>query len=102
MRPTERRAAAAVAAPVGAGAVRPRPVQPFLPFRARTLKDPAPGGECYPYNTGIQVGRNPSEPEGARLPVKGAGTKQKPWELKTPSGLSEFQDYRDESRDAPA
>ena len=29
---TRRRAAAAVAAPVGAGADRPPPVQPFLPF----------------------------------------------------------------------
>jgi hypothetical protein len=36
------------------------------------------------------------------LPVKGAGTKQKPWELKTPSGLSEFQAYRDETSDPPA
>jgi hypothetical protein len=36
------------------------------------------------------------------LPVKGAGTKQKPWELKTPSGLSEFHAYRDETSDPPA
>ena len=36
------------------------------------------------------------------MPVKGAGTKQKPWELKTPSGLSEFHAYRDETSDPPA
>jgi hypothetical protein len=29
--------------------------------------------------------------------TKGAGTKSSPWELKTPSGLSEFQAYRDET-----
>jgi len=29
--------------------------------------------------------------------TKGDGTKQSPWELKTPSGLSAFRAYRDES-----
>jgi hypothetical protein len=33
--------------------------------------------------------------------TKGAGTKESPWELKTPSGGSSFQAYRDESS-APA
>jgi hypothetical protein len=36
------------------------------------------------------------------MAAKGAGTKQKPWELKTPSGLSEFQAYRDETASPPA
>jgi len=31
-----------------------------------------------------------------------AGTKQKPWNLKTPPGTSEFQAYRDESANPPA
>jgi len=29
--------------------------------------------------------------------AKGLGTKENPWELKTPSGLSAFQAYRDET-----
>ncbi|HEV2519309.1 MAG TPA: hypothetical protein VGX00_01640 [Thermoplasmata archaeon] len=33
---------------------------------------------------------------------KGSGTREKPWELKTPSGLSEFQAYRDEGAVPPA
>ena len=31
--------------------------------------------------------------------AKGSGTKQDPWELKTPSGSSEYQMYRDEVAD---
>jgi hypothetical protein len=31
-----------------------------------------------------------------------AGTKEKPWTLKTPSGSSEFQAYRDETANPPA
>jgi hypothetical protein len=31
----------------------------------------------------------------------GAGTKQSPWQLKTPSGLSSFQAYRDEGSKPP-
>ena len=34
--------------------------------------------------------------------VEGAGTKESPWELKTPSGTSAYQVYRDESLDPPA
>jgi hypothetical protein len=34
--------------------------------------------------------------------VAGAGTRDDPWTLKTPSGQSEFQLYRDESADPPA
>ena len=34
--------------------------------------------------------------------VKGSGTKQSPWELKTPSGTSEYVMYKDESLDPPA
>lgn len=33
---------------------------------------------------------------------KGQGTREKPWRLKTASGSSEFQMYRDESADPPA
>jgi hypothetical protein len=32
----------------------------------------------------------------------GAGTKEKPWRLKTPSGSSEYSLYRDETLDPPA
>ena len=38
----------------------------------------------------------------AMVVVKGAGTKEEPWLLETPSGTSEFQVYRDESADPPA
>ena len=38
----------------------------------------------------------------AKTKVKGAGTKQNPWVLKTPPGQSEFTAYRDESLDPPA
>lgn len=38
----------------------------------------------------------------AKVIVKGQGTKQKPWMLKTPSGQSEFQAYRDETLDPPS
>ena len=34
--------------------------------------------------------------------VKGEGTRQQPWQLKTPSGSSEYQMYRDEALDPPA
>lgn len=34
--------------------------------------------------------------------VKGSGTKQSPWALKTPPGTSEFTAYRDETLDPPA
>ena len=34
--------------------------------------------------------------------VKGDGTKKKPWQLKTPSGQSDIQAYRDEESDPPA
>jgi hypothetical protein len=34
--------------------------------------------------------------------VNGQGTKERPWILKTPSGQSEFQAYRDVSLDPPA
>lgn len=32
---------------------------------------------------------------------KGSGTKESPWSLKTPSGLSSFQAYRDEQASPP-
>ena len=38
----------------------------------------------------------------AKVKVKGQGTKAKPWILKTPSGSSEYQMYRDETADPPA
>jgi hypothetical protein len=34
--------------------------------------------------------------------VKGSGTKQSPWQLKTPSGASEYVMYKDEALDPPA
>jgi hypothetical protein len=34
--------------------------------------------------------------------AKGDGTKAKPWTLKTPSGLAEFQAYRDPAANPPA
>jgi hypothetical protein len=34
--------------------------------------------------------------------VHGNGTKEMPWQLKTPSGTSEYQMYRDEAADPPA
>ena len=34
--------------------------------------------------------------------VKGSGTKEKPWQLTTPSGSSEYQMYRDETATPPA
>ena len=33
--------------------------------------------------------------------VKGEGTREHPWELKTPSGSSEYQMYKDESANPP-
>jgi len=38
----------------------------------------------------------------ATVKVKGQGTREKPWVLKTPPGTSEFEAYRDESLDPPA
>ena len=38
----------------------------------------------------------------AKVVAKGAGTREKPWILQTPSGGSEYQAYRDESADPPA
>jgi hypothetical protein len=34
--------------------------------------------------------------------VNGAGTVEKPWELKTPPGTSDYQAYKDEGGDPPA
>ncbi|MES1177171.1 MAG: DUF6855 family protein [Myxococcales bacterium] len=33
---------------------------------------------------------------------QGAGTPEKPWQLKTPPGTAEYQAYRDEAADPPA
>lgn len=38
----------------------------------------------------------------AKTNVKGSGTREKPWMLKTPPGTSEFQVYRDEAANPPA
>ncbi|HVF42394.1 MAG TPA: hypothetical protein VM936_05270 [Pyrinomonadaceae bacterium] len=38
----------------------------------------------------------------ARAKVKGSGTREDPWVLKTPSGSSEFHMYRDEAAEPPA
>jgi hypothetical protein len=43
--------------------------------------------------------------EGAKMAapdVKGSGTREDPWTLKTPPGSSEYQMYRDETLDPPA
>jgi hypothetical protein len=37
----------------------------------------------------------------ASTSVKGSGTREDPWVLKTPSGSSEYQMYRDETADPP-
>ncbi|MCI4365282.1 MAG: hypothetical protein L3K10_04385 [Thermoplasmata archaeon] len=37
----------------------------------------------------------------AKMPVRGEGTKAKPWVLKTPSGQSEFNAYQDPAADPP-
>jgi hypothetical protein len=34
--------------------------------------------------------------------AEGLGTRERPWQLKTPSGSSEYQMYRDEAADPPA
>ncbi len=36
------------------------------------------------------------------MKVKGAGTADKPWQLKTPPGTAEYQAYKDEAADPPA
>jgi hypothetical protein len=38
----------------------------------------------------------------AKGKIKGSGTREKPWQLITPSGSSEFQMYRDEAAEPPA
>jgi hypothetical protein len=38
----------------------------------------------------------------AAVEVKGTGTKEEPWQLKTPSGKAEYTMYRDEAADPPA
>jgi hypothetical protein len=38
----------------------------------------------------------------AAVDVQGLGTRDRPWQLKTPSGTSEYQMYRDEAADPPA
>jgi hypothetical protein len=38
----------------------------------------------------------------AAVDVHGVGTREQPWQLKTPSGTSEYQMYRDEEADPPA
>jgi hypothetical protein len=38
----------------------------------------------------------------AKASVKGSGTRQSPWVLKTPPGTSEFEAFRDEALDPPA
>jgi len=38
----------------------------------------------------------------AQTNVKGLGTREEPWLLKTPSGQSDIQAYRDETADPPA
>ena len=38
----------------------------------------------------------------AAVDVQGVGTREQPWQLKTPSGTSEYQMYHDEETDPPS
>jgi hypothetical protein len=38
----------------------------------------------------------------AAIDASGLGTRERPWQLKTPSGTSDYQMYRDEAADPPA
>jgi hypothetical protein len=38
----------------------------------------------------------------AKTEVKGSGTKESPWQLKTPSGTSDYTMYKDSTLDPPA
>jgi hypothetical protein len=38
----------------------------------------------------------------AAVKIRGSGTRQSPWVLKTPPGTSEYEAFRDESLDPPA
>jgi hypothetical protein len=38
----------------------------------------------------------------AKKAVDGEGTRERPWDLKTPSGQSDYQAFRDETLDPPA
>jgi hypothetical protein len=38
----------------------------------------------------------------AAVDASGLGTKERPWQLKTPSGNADYQMYRDEAADPPA
>jgi hypothetical protein len=46
--------------------------------------------------------KSTSKAKATKPKVKGTGTREKPWVLKTPSGSSEFMMYRDETADPPA
>jgi hypothetical protein len=50
----------------------------------------------------VTVFRATREDEMGKTKVKGSGTRQSPWVLKTPPGTSEFTAYRDETLDPPA
>jgi hypothetical protein len=43
-----------------------------------------------------------SDPGGSGGKVKGAGTRESPWQLKTPPGSAEFEAFRDQALDPPA
>jgi hypothetical protein len=43
-----------------------------------------------------------SDPGGSGGKVKGAGTRESPWQLKTPPGSAEFEAFRDRALDPPA
>ena len=60
-----------------------------------------------PYDIFINFATMPNAPADggllmAKASVKGKGTREQPWTLKTPPGLSEFQAYRDEAVNPPA
>jgi hypothetical protein len=51
----------------------------------------------------VVVGSDETEEKNmANAKVTGTGTRQKPWNLKTPPGTSDFQAFRDETLDPPA
>src|SRR5438132_12221538 len=51
---------------------------------------------------GPELGADLEEVEKMAGSIKGSGTRQTPWVLKTPPGTSEFQAFRDPALDPPA
>ncbi len=58
--------------------------------------------ETHPFTLGLAFHPSPSREGRVATKVADAGTKDKPWKLKTPSGSSEYVMYRVEDADPPA